>query len=192
MPKRVGSASPTAFALLADFLDCRVRLRRLVAKIVKPQDIDDILQETFIRACAASEKTEVRHPRSFILKTAQNLALNHVMSAYSRRTQLEDFSTSDVFPAMESVGSEVESQERFLGFCRAVRDLPPQCRRVFVLRKVYGLSMREIASYLGISESTAEKHAAKGLLLCSKALRAMGHLNDKKSAASSGKRSAHG
>jgi len=64
------------------------------------------------------------------------------------------------------VESEVDSQERFLHFCRAVRALPLQCRRAFILKKVYGLSQREIAAYLEISESTVEKHVARGTLDC--------------------------
>lgn len=150
-------------------------LRRLVGRIVNPHDVDDILQETFIRTYAASEKTEIRHPRSFMLRTARNLALNHVTSAYSKRTQMEDFSSIEVYGSEESLESQFESKERFLGFCRAVRDLPAQCRRVFVLKKVYGLSQEEIAAYLGISPSTVEKHVAKGLLLCKESMHAMGH-----------------
>jgi RNA polymerase sigma factor (sigma-70 family) len=166
--------------LLADFLNCKASLSRLVARIVKPHDIDDILQETFIRACAASGKTEIRNPRAFMLRTAHNLALNHISCAYNKRTQVEDFSSADVCPLTPTLESELETEERFLGFCRAVRDLPPQCRRVFVLRKVYGLSQREIAIYLDISESTVEKHVAKGLLLCRESMLEMGHIENRR------------
>ena len=143
---------------------------------MKPHDIDDILQETFIRAYAAAEKTEIRHPRSFMLRTARNLALNHVTSAYSRRTQMEDISSSSITETAEVVWKRSSSRrERFLGFCRAVRALPPQCRRVFVLRKVYGLTQQEIATYLHMSESTVEKHVAKGLSMCKDSMSAMGY-----------------
>lgn len=166
---------PEAAGLASVFVGFRGMLRRLVGRIVNPHDVDDILQETFIRTYAASEKTEIRHPRSFMLRTARNLALNHVTSAYSKRTQMEDFSSIEVFGTEESLESQFESKERFLGFCRAVRDLPAQCRRVFVLKKVYGLSQEEIAAYLDISPSTVEKHVAKGLLLCKESMQAMGH-----------------
>ncbi len=158
-------------ALLSEFLRCRAVLKRLVARIVGPNDVDDILQETFIKACAASERTDIRHPRSFILKTARNLALNQVTGAYHRRTQTADPLSVGIQRTAESAESEFEARERFLEFCRVVRDLPAQCRRVFVLRKVYGLTQQEIAKYLQISESTVEKHVIKGLLICRQSLR---------------------
>lgn len=45
----------------------------------------------------------------------------------------------------------------------AIRDLPERCRNVFVLRRLKGLSQREIAARLGISENIVEKEVAKGL-----------------------------
>jgi RNA polymerase sigma factor (sigma-70 family) len=195
MPKKNAPSTANGPGMLGEFLRCKAGLRRVVSRIVKPHDIDDILQETFIRACAAADRTDIRHPRSFMLKTAQNLALNHITSAYSRTTQLEDFSVSDVSLVTATLEAEFESRERFLGFCRAVRGLPPQCRRVFVLRKVYGLSQREIAEYLQISESTVEKHVVKGLLICREAMRETGHLRDnetKRPRAVDAKRTKHG
>jgi RNA polymerase sigma factor (sigma-70 family) len=157
------------------YLRYRSLLARAISRIVKPTDIDDILQETFIRAYVAADKTEIRHPRSFMLKTARNLALNHVTSAYSTRVDVADFGDEDVHLSSRSdaVESQCDSQERFLIFCRAVRSLPEQCRRVFILKKVYGFSQQEISKYLGISESTVEKHVAKGLSMCREAVDAM-------------------
>jgi RNA polymerase sigma-70 factor (ECF subfamily) len=43
------------------------------------------------------------------------------------------------------------------------------------LKKVYGLSRKEIAAYLGITESTVQKHVAKGLLMCSEYLAKSGY-----------------
>jgi len=61
----------------------------------------------------------------------------------------------------------VAAQRRFELFCRAAAELPEQCRRVLILRKVYGFSQHEVAEQLGITISTVEKHLAKGLVRCS-------------------------
>jgi RNA polymerase sigma-70 factor (ECF subfamily) len=71
---------------------------------------------------------------------------------------------------------QIDSRRRFESFCTAVDRLPPLCRRVFVLRKVYKLSHTEIAEVLGVSHSTIEKHVAKGLLRCRDYLREHGML----------------
>jgi RNA polymerase sigma factor (sigma-70 family) len=48
--------------------------------------------------------------------------------------------------------------------------LPPRCRQVFTLRKVYGLSHKEIANRLGITPHTVEAQLGKAMRRCAKAL----------------------
>lgn len=153
--------------LAAAFLACRAMLARLVGRVVKPHDIEDIVQETFIRSFEAARRQPIRHPRSFMFRTAYNLAISHVRRAEGRTTtSVADFSSFDVFTTAQTPESELEASERFQLFCRAIRDLPRQCRRVFLLKRVCGFSQREIAAMLNLSESTVEKHIGKGLLMC--------------------------
>lgn len=136
---------------------------------VQQQDVDDVLQDTFIRFFTASRRQTVRFPKAFLAKTATNLALNHTSKACNARTgSIEDFSSSEVSASSQDIEIQLDSEERFKLFCRAVEKLPTQCRQAFLLRKVYGLSQREIAEELRISESTVEKHIAKGLFRCRK------------------------
>jgi RNA polymerase sigma-70 factor (ECF subfamily) len=145
----------------------RPKLARFISQIVKPQDIDDIVQETFVKSIEAELKHDIDYPRTFLLKTAKNLALNHVKRWDNKyKDSLEDFSESVVDLKSSTLEAEFESRERFLLFCRAVDQLPSQCRKTFVLKKVYGFSQKEVAAYLEISESTVEKHVAKGMLSC--------------------------
>jgi RNA polymerase sigma-70 factor (ECF subfamily) len=49
---------------------------------------------------------------------------------------------------------------------QAIQSLPDRCRQVLTLRKIYGLSQKEIASELGIAEHTVEAQVANGMRRC--------------------------
>jgi len=137
----------------------------VVSRIVRPEDIEDIVQDTFVRSYQAQLNQEIKYIRTYMLTTAKNLALNHVAkSAHKYNDSIEDFAQPPVELNTQSFEDEFDSKERFLLFCRATEHLSGQVRKCFILKKVYGLSQKEIANYLKISESTVEKHVAKGLL----------------------------
>ena len=66
------------------FMAIRGRLARAVQHIVPPKEIEDIVQETYLRICQVGGKTHIQSPRSFMFKTARNLALDHVKKAETR------------------------------------------------------------------------------------------------------------
>jgi RNA polymerase sigma-70 factor (ECF subfamily) len=152
------------------FMAIRGRLARAVQHIVPPKEIEDIVQETYLRIRQVGGKTNIQSPRSFMFRTARNLALDHVKRAESRLAdsydELEDGGLQAHQLPGDSTLGKVCSDEEFAQFCDGVRYLPIQCRRAFVLRKVYGYSQREIAKVMQISESTVEKHIAEGIKRC--------------------------
>jgi RNA polymerase sigma factor (sigma-70 family) len=171
MADTISTTLPEGRGLLAVFLECRSTLMRLVGAIVNRHDVDDILQEAFTRSYEMAGRTTIRNPRAFLLRTATNIALNHISSAGNRLTDaMEDLPLSTVNEqwVAESPEAQLDASQRFVLFCQAVGGLPPQCRQVFVLKKVYGLSQQEIAQRLGIAQSTIEKHIVKGLVACRK------------------------
>ena len=68
----------------------------------------------------------------------------------------------------DEVLEQAATSEEFDRLCEAVRLLPVQARRVFVLKKVYGYSQREIAAELGLAQSTVEKHIALAVRRCAR------------------------
>lgn len=150
------------------FLSVRSLLARSVSKIVPPHEIEDIVQETYVRICQVEKPDNIQHMESFMLKTARNLALDSLKRAEKRLGDSLDDQTEAELPKTraDEPFSQLSSDQEFLKFCESVRHLPVQCRKVFVLRKVYGFSQKEIAERLGISQSTVEKHIASGMKRC--------------------------
>lgn len=151
------------------FMRCQSHLARVVSRIVPPHEIEDIVQETYVRVCQFRTREEIREPRALMVRTARNLALDHIKRAEARLTTSFDEALEQEPEALGLTGnplSRVASDEEFGRFCEVVRKMPQQCKRVFVLKKVYGYSQREIAAELNLSESTVEKHISKGMKFC--------------------------
>lgn len=142
---------------------------RTVSKLVPPKEIEDIVQETYVKICQMDDHSSIRQPKSFLHKTARNLALDHLKRAETRLAdqveQESQFHGGDHHLGTDPF-EQVASKQEFAHFCDAVRQLPVQCRKVFVLKKVYGYSQKEIARELNVSESTVEKHIATGIKRC--------------------------
>ena len=151
------------------FVSIQGGLARAVSGIVPPKEIEDVVQETYVRVCQL-KSSEIDSPRSFMYRTARNIALNYMNKAESRLVDSLDDSADEAPSYLQDPsGDTLErlcTDEEFSFFCDAVRNLPVQCRRAFVLKKVYGHSYREIAATLDISEKTVEKHIAKGITRC--------------------------
>ncbi|MCY7296035.1 RNA polymerase sigma factor [Alteromonas sp. a30] len=163
------------------FLNYRTQLRRAVSGIVKSDDIDDIVQETFIKSYEADLKQKIEFERTYMLRTARNLAINHVSKASERSNiSMEDCHEYDTNLMGTQLETLFESKERFFHFCRATDMLSNEVKRVFILKKVYGMSQKEIAAHIGISESMVEKHVAKGLQKCSNILERLNLLSSKR------------
>ncbi len=153
------------------YLSMRHGIRSVVAQIVSPDDVEDIVQETYIRLRRVVAAGEIRHPRSYLYQTARNLALDSIKRADNALTVSWDEGAHHTPADGASVGDSIDSRASFEHFCDSVERLPDKARHVFVMKKVYGFSQREIATDLGISESTVEKHVSLGARRCARYMR---------------------
>ena len=139
------------------------------------EDVEDLVQETYVRMYAMREYWKVDSPRALLFKIAHNMAVERARRQSTQATDsVGDLELLNVYSTEAPADEQIDARRRFESFCAAVDRLPPLCRRVFVLRKVYRLSHDEIAEVLGVSHSTIEKHVAKGLLRCRDYMRATG------------------
>jgi RNA polymerase sigma factor (sigma-70 family) len=173
--KRFKSREPSAVS--AAFLENQSFIKKFLARfLTSQQDIEDVSQETYLRAFHAEKAQTVRSPKAFLFRVAKNIALNELTKKARLLTDyIEDSVSPDVIEEESSPEEQAAAQEKLTVFCRAVSTLPPQCRQAFLLRKVYGLSHKDISQRLGIAVSTVEKHVASGLMRCNVYLNERGH-----------------
>lgn len=149
-------------------------------------DVDDLIQDVYIRVAERGGLDDVRAPRAFLCKVARNLALNEKNKSSTRlNSQLEDVLSEHNTPTTMSLDEQAEQHQRFTHFCEVINSLPAQCRRVFIMKKFEGLPSAEIAQNLSITVSTVDKHLAKGMIECKEALRKLGHFEKAPIAANS-------
>jgi RNA polymerase sigma-70 factor (ECF subfamily) len=159
----------------------RAALHRYLRRFTSgAEDIEDLVQETYVRVYALPDYQAVESSKALLFRIAHNLAIERARRQHSQATDsVGDFEALNVYTSEAPLDEQVDARRRFEMFCAAVDRLPPLCRRVFVLRKVYKLSHTEISEVLGVSHSTIEKHVAKGLLRCRDYLRESGLLEGK-------------
>ena len=139
-------------------------------------DADDLVQETYARLMQAHATGPIACPRAFLFVTARNLSLNHLRHQRIERpegaAEIDALSVAD-----ERVGipEALAHAEEFQILIRAIESLPERCRQVVTLRKIYGLSQKEAAARLGISEHTVEAQGSIGLHKCIDYFRRHGH-----------------
>lgn len=150
------------------FVKNQTFLKRFLTRFLSSsQDIEDVVQESYLKALSAEKKHEINSPKAFLFRIARNEALKELQKKSRRITDyldeldIPEAATSDTYIEDSSI-----AKERFGLFCQSALEMTPRCRKAFLMCKVYGFSYKEIASHLGISVSGVEKHVARGLEIC--------------------------
>lgn len=162
------AAEGTKNAISAAFIANESAIKRFLTRFFGwAQDIEEMTQETFLKAFQAAKSREISEPKAFLFGVARNVARKRLQKNSQALLEfVEDLCGDGEIEDSHSLEDEIDSRQRLLIFAEAVSTLPSQCQRVFVMKKVYGLSHKEISRQLGISVSTVEKHVANGLLRC--------------------------
>jgi RNA polymerase sigma factor (sigma-70 family) len=134
-------------------------------------EIHDIRQECYIRVYEAAAKSRPVSPKSFLFQTARHLMVDHL-----RHRRVVSIESVEDLEALNVSVDELSPERRLSGLqelrhlSHAFDQLPAKCREVVWLRKVQGLSQREVGAKLQIAETTVEKHMARGMTILAKFL----------------------
>ncbi|MCI2284814.1 RNA polymerase sigma factor [Colwellia sp. MSW7] len=161
--------------VLTAFQSCRDGLVRSIMKMsVEQQDVDDILQETFIRALRSDNKQQISSPKGYLFVVSRNLVLKKLMQQSKEiHIELDEALLED--DVDNTVEKELYQKLKFERFSKVLNSLPEKHRRAILLRKLYCLSHKEIAKKMDVSVSSVEKYIATGLKQCKQSLCAQGY-----------------
>jgi RNA polymerase sigma-70 factor (ECF subfamily) len=134
-------------------------------------DVVDLRQDVYVRVYEAAEVGLPDNTKAFIFTVARNLLIDRArhkqvaaIVALAPSGDLPD-AIDELCPERHAIGrQDMQRLEQ------AFSELPPKCREVVELRKIAGLSQRDVAARLGITEGTVEKQIAKGIRFLADAL----------------------
>lgn len=153
----------------------RAWLRRRYAAAA---DVDDIVQEAYARLLRARAHGDVRSPKAFLFATARNLALDHARhQAVTGTLSLVESEVQDVMDEGRAIPETVALHQELALLNEAIQSLPERCREIFTLRKIQGLSQKEIGERLQISERTVSAQLTIGLHKCTEFFARHRHLS---------------
>jgi RNA polymerase sigma-70 factor (ECF subfamily) len=134
-------------------------------------DPDDLVQEAYSRVIRAHAHGPIESVKGFLFTTARNLALDQLrrrqVVGIEPIAEIESLSVLEDKPGVPEAVCRTQELELLT---LAIQSLPERCRQVLTLRKIYGLSQKEIAAQLGISEHTVEAQVANGVRRCAEFL----------------------
>lgn len=150
-----------ANGLLACEGEVRAWLRR---RLPAREDADDLIQEAYCRIWSALDARPIDNPRAYFYQTVRSVMVDRI-----RRTAVVNISAIadiEALPVLEETSSpeRIVAARMDLQRVQALIDtLPERRRRIMKLRKIDGLSQREIAEAMGVSEGIVENELVQGL-----------------------------
>jgi len=179
-------SEPIKAPLIEAYLKQRPALKRfLVARFRDSVIAEDILQEVYLKLERARISAPIENHAAFLFRVANNLALDYRKK--SIRVAIRDREWSDV--SRHSFGGEpvqdlpdpedaLDYKKKLACVQATLETMSPQCRRVFMMHKLQGLSHADVSEQLGITRSTVEKHMGKALKTLAVSLKKLENGND--------------
>ncbi|MEM0911243.1 MAG: sigma-70 family RNA polymerase sigma factor [Pseudomonadota bacterium] len=128
-----------------------------------PPDPDDISQQAFQQVIEKAEIHKIRNLKAFIWRTAQNLVFNGRRASETRCKY--DFELENIFFPIKqddlSPDRVIIAKQQIEKINQALERMSDKRRKAFVLHRVSGLNVSQVARHLKISRSTADEHINK-------------------------------
>lgn len=134
-------------------------------------EINEVVQDSYVLLSRLDSVAHIRNGRNYLFQTAKSVVLMRLRKEkvvpIDRLVEVETLQIADQSPGPEQRTSARQELERVR---RLIGALPERCREIFQLRRIEGVSQREIAERLGTSVEIVEQQATRGLKLIMKAI----------------------
>lgn len=150
----------------------RAELNRLAYRSLGSQQAAaDVVQDAFLRY-AARPQPEVANPRAFLRRIVSNLILDRQRHARRQPEHVELDQIAERIPSLQPAPEQaLLAREELELLHRAILELPPRGREVFLLHRFGGLDYAQIGERLGISPNTVMVHMTRAFSALRKRLR---------------------
>ena len=187
---RVQAGDQGAFNLLV--LKYQRKVLRLVSRLIRdPEEVEDVVQEAFIKAYRALP--QFRGDSAFytwLYRIAVNTAKNHLVSLGKQPIPMTDlapdeedtesFESQAVISDNQTPESLLLSRQIAETVNRSIEALPPDLRAAITLREIEGLSYEEIAEAMNCPIGTVRSRIFRAREVISAALRPLLYTPDHK------------
>jgi RNA polymerase sigma-70 factor (ECF subfamily) len=139
-------------------------LRRYFSKRVSPAEIDDLVQEVFLRMQVLGPGSPAEHLDRYLFTVASSVLSDRARRRVVRRDAAHE-TLEDIHHPVESLTPErvLLDREALDVVVAAIADLPARTREVFVLHRFEEMTCNHIAAQLCLSVSAVEKHIMKAV-----------------------------
>jgi RNA polymerase sigma-70 factor (ECF subfamily) len=134
-------------------------------------EVADLRQEIYLRVYEAARRERPFPVKPFLFQTGRNLMIDRLRQKNIVKIEtMDDIAWLDVTDKGPGPEQRVAARQELRRMQTALDELPARCRQVIVLRRVHGLSQREVAKKMGIREETVENQVVKGMRLLADAV----------------------
>jgi RNA polymerase sigma factor (sigma-70 family) len=158
-------------ALRALFVDRYSEFKHRLARRLGSADLAaETLQETWLRLERPGNPGVVERPDAYLFRIALNVAADR-RDADHRRLALSEIEVLRHLDDDELDPERIaESRSEITALARALDELPPRCRAIFVAARLDGTPHKDIAARYGISTRMVERELKRALEHCSERL----------------------
>lgn len=146
-------------------------VRAWLRRSLGSDELEDVIQQAYAQIASLSDVSHIRCGRAYFFATARSVALMRMRRARIVRidtmAELGQYEMAEDSPSPERVAAGRSELERVR---RLIDALPERCGQILRMRKIDGLSQRDVAEKLGVTEHVVENDIAKGLKLILEAM----------------------